>query len=204
MRLAFQPTDGLCRICGRDAVGFTGEYLCTDCRSRRPFFERAASALRFEGIARELINAYKFRSAIHLCDDFVDFLEATTRVRFDLAEVSLMTSIPATLSHRLLRGFNPSEELSCLLARRLAKPYAKLLKRVGSPRRQGGLDEEERRKNVLGTFALKRPRRRIEGTVLLVDDVMTTGSTLSEAASILKLGGAARVWTVSLARSVRS
>lgn len=204
MLLGFQPMDGLCRICGREAIGFTGEYLCSDCKAHRPFFDRAGSALRFDGHSRELVNSFKFRSAIHLRNDLTDFLEATARSRFELTEIDAVTPVPSTLSHRLLRGFNPSEMLSRALARRLGKPHVKLLKRVGSPRRQGELNEEERRKNVLDTFAMRRTKTPAFGTVLLLDDIMTTGSTLSEAARVLKLGGVKRVWTLSLARSVRS
>ena len=79
--------------------------------------------------------------------------------------------------------------------------------RVGSPRRQGGLSEEERRRNVVGTFRCVRGfQSAAEGgeTVLVVDDIMTTGSTLSECARELKRAGAARVWCVTLARSLRS
>lgn len=204
MRLGFQPADGLCRVCGREAIGLEGEYLCSDCKAHRPFFDRAGSSLRFDGLARELVNAFKFRSAIHLCNDFTDFLEATANSRFRLEEIDAVTPVPSTLSHRLMRGFNPSEILSKALARRLGKKHVCFLKRIGSPRRQGGLDEEERRKNVLDTFALKKSKMPPPETVLLLDDIMTTGSTLSEAARMLKLGGVKRVWTLSLARSVRS
>lgn len=63
--------------------------------------------------------------------------------------------------------------------------------------------QEERVENVAGTFAVMRPAAVKGRTVLLVDDVMTTGSTLSEAAAELKRAGAKRVWCVSLARSIR-
>ena len=65
MRLPFVPTDGLCRKCGRDAPGLNGEFLCSYCADElKPAFDRAGSALRFEGEARELVNAFKFCGAV--------------------------------------------------------------------------------------------------------------------------------------------
>ena len=71
-------------------------------------------------------------------------------------------------------------------------------------RRQAGLDEDARRANVKGTFAVRRPGRVRGRTVLVVDDVMTTGATLSECARALKASGAARVWCLAVARSIRA
>ena len=101
--------------------------------------------------------------------------------------------------------------LGRLLAKRLGKPYRSgLIKRIGTPRRQGGLSEEERRENVLGTFAVTARGERIlpnyggRGTVLVVDDILTTGSTLSACAETLKKAGVGRVWGVTLARTHRT
>ena len=181
------------------------EFLCSDCRSHRPAFDRAASAMRFEGEARELINAFKFRGDFRLRDDLVDMLEAVTTVRFKVEEIDLIAPMPSTWLHRLDRGFNQVDYLAAALARRLNRPYAKrLLKRVNSPKRQGRLSEEARRENVIGTFAVRHPDLVQNCTVLVVDDIMTTGSTLSECAAELKRAGAGRVWCVTLARSLRT
>lgn len=207
MRLPFVPTDGLCRKCGRDAAGLDGEFLCEDCRMHRPAFDRCVSAFRFEGEARELVNAFKFRDRLYLRNDLVDFLEAAVRVRFKIPELACVVPMPSTRLHRFWRGYNQCAYLAELLAKRIGKPCVPLLCRIGAPRRQGGLTEADRRQNVLGTFAV-RPRAllrldAVHATVLLVDDIMTTGSTLAEAARTLKDAGVARVWCASLAKSIR-
>ncbi len=202
MRLPFVPGEGLCRKCGRAAPGLDGEFLCEDCRAHRPQYDRAATVFRFEGAARELVNAFKFRERLELRNDLVDFLEAAARVRFRVGEIGCVVPVPSTFGHRFLRGYNPCAVLARPLAKRLGLPCGRLLRRVGHPLRQGGLGEEERRKNVVGTFAA-RPSASLPETVLLVDDIMTTGSTLSEAAKTLKAAGVGRVWTVALARSAR-
>lgn len=199
MRLPFAPTSGLCRKCGRDAPGLDGEFLCDDCRIHKPHFDRAVCALRFEGDARELVNRFKFRGRICLTDDLVDFLEAAAMSRFRLEKVTCVVPMPATRLRRWLRGYNQCRYLASSLAKRLGKPCLDLLWRIGAPARQGGLSEEDRRVNVLGTFAA----RRCSGIPLLVDDVMTTGSTLSEASRTLKSSGAEAVYSIAIARSVR-
>ena len=199
MRLPFNPTSGLCRKCGRDAPGLDGEFLCDDCRIHKPHFDRAVCALRFEGDARELINRFKFRERIYLRDDFVDFLEAAAMARFRLDKIGYVVPMPSVKVRRWLRGYNLCKYLASSLAKRLGKPCLDILRRTGTPARQGGLSEDERRVNVIGTFAAKR----CSGVPLLVDDVMTTGSTLSEAARTLKATGAESVCCIALARSIR-
>lgn len=210
MRLAFQPTRGLCRRCGRDAVGLDREFLCEECRTRRPHFDRAMSAVHFEGDARKLINSFKFRNHYWLRDDFVDWLEAAVRAHFKVEEIDAVLPIPATLGHRLSRGFNPCAYLARGLAARLHKPYlGHALRRRGNPARQGSLNEADRRQNIIGTFAVNRSLRRFaphaeHHTVLVVDDIMTTGSTLSECARTIKEATDLRVFAATLARTVRS
>ena len=209
-RLPFLPTDGCCRRCGRDAPGLDGEFLCEDCRATKPHFDRAASALRFEGCAREMVNAFKFRNHLWLRADFADWLEAVARTRFRVEQIDVVMPMPATFAHRLDRGYNQCVYLARPLAKRLGLRFdSRALRRVGSPRRQGGLDEEDRRKNVVGTFEVRRPLSfcgvaSTKPTVLLVDDIMTTGSTLSECARMLKDAGAGRVWCLTLAHSLRT
>ena len=184
--------------------GLDREFVCEDCRTHAPAFDRVASALRFENEARQMMLDFKFRRHLWLRDDFTDFLEGIARARFKVGEIDLVLPMPSTLPHRLDRGFNQCDYLAKALAKRLEKPFEKrVLKRVGSPERQSRLSEDERRENVKGTFSVRRPDLVKDLTVLVVDDIMTTGSTLSECARALKAAGAVRVWCVTLCRSIR-
>lgn len=204
-RLPFVPVTGCCRQCGRDAEGLTTEFLCEECRQSHPHFDRVASVMRFTGELREMVNAFKFRNHYWLSADFVDWLEALVKVRFKVGDIDIIVPMPITLRRRLDRGFNQCDYLGRLLARRLGKRYApRALKRINSPERQGGLSESERRENVIGTFAVRQSDMIRNKTVLVVDDIMTTGSTLSECAAELKRHGAERVWAVTLARTFRT
>lgn len=205
-RIPFVPLQGCCRICGRAVEGVDGEYLCEDCRrlATMPAFDRAASAVSFDELPRQMILDYKFNRALYLVRDFVDWLEGTLNARFRSAEVDVVVPMPITRYHRWNRGYNQTFYLAKELAKRIdRKCDSRQLRRVGNPRRQGGLTEDERRENVRGTFAAPHPEMVRGRTVLLVDDVMTTGSTFSAAAITLKDAGASRVWCLSVARSVR-
>lgn len=196
---------GCCRCCGRDAIGLDGEFLCEDCRENNPSFDRTASAVRFEGDARELVNSFKFRGRIWLRDDLVDWLEGVLRARFRVDEIDVVLPMPSSIFHRWNRGYNQSAMLARSLARRIGKPYGRfVMRRKGHPKKQSGLNEEERRINAIDSFSVMRPSVVANKTVLVVDDIMTTGSTLSECAAELKRSGVKRVWCISLARSIRT
>jgi ComF family protein len=202
-----------CEICGRP-VDREARYICAECLNRIPFvrpedgmyeIDDAASAVRFECETREIINGYKFKNSIWLRDDFVDWIEAAARSRFDVAAIDAVIAIPTTLSHRINRGYNQSALLAESLAKRLDRRFlGRAVARTGHPKRQSSLSEEERAENVKGTFVVREPELVRGRTILLVDDIMTTGSTLSECAKTLKDAGAWRVWSVTLARSVRT
>jgi len=99
------------------------------------------------------------------------------------------------------RGFNQSELLARQLAARTGLPVLEALRRVRATAVQAGLSNRGRRRNVAGAFAVARASRRIDGKrLLLIDDVMTTGSTAATCAAVLKRAGAARVALLTVAR----
>jgi ComF family protein len=204
MRLDFNPVAGCCRVCSRPVEGFAGDYLCEECRVHPPVFDRSVAALVFELEARRMILDFKFRQHTYLAADFVDWLEAVARARLPVDEIDVIAHVPMLFIRRLLRGYNQCDILASGLAKRLGKPFCgRLLKRTGSPRRQSELGEAERRENVKGTFAAGRSSDISGRTVLLIDDVITTGSTLSECALMLKEAGARRVFCAALANVAR-
>lgn len=204
MRLPLAPQTGCCAVCGRPVEGSAGEFVCEECASNPPAFDRAACAMRFEGSARQMLLDFKFNRHLWLRDDFADLIEAAVRARFDVAAVDLVIPMPASAVHRWDRGYNQCEPVARLVARRISRRFdASSLVRRGAPARQSSLTELERRENAKGTFLVRRPRLVRGRTVLVVDDVLTTGATMSEAARTLKESGASRVWAATLARSVR-
>jgi competence protein ComFC len=201
-----------CEICGRTADR-SDRHVCAECLNRIPFVRPedgeyeipdAVSAVRFEDETRRAILDFKFNRHLWLKEDFVDWLEAAVSARFDAAAVDAVVAMPTTVRHRMDRGYNPCALLAASLAKRQDRRFlGKALFRQGNFQRQGGLDEASRKTNVAGTIGVKCAEFVRGRTILVVDDIMTTGSTLAECAKTLKAAGAARVWSVSLARSVR-
>ena len=111
-----------------------------------------------------------------------------------------VTFVPPDSGRRLERGHHPAERLAEALAARWQLPCTPLLERTGPPRRQRGLELAERRRNVARAF---RATARAPGRVLLVDDVYTSGATVSAAASALRVVGARTIDVVTFARAVR-
>ena len=186
-------------ICGRcGAPTIWPVERCRECAGRRLAFRRARAAVAYSSVARDLVAAWKehgLRRASSLAAELVvEGLEPPA--------VDVITYIPPDPTRLLVRGDHPAERLARQLARRWSLPAAQLLVRAGTApsARQTGLARADRLKNARGAFVgvAAAPRR-----VLVVDDVYTTGATVSAAATALRYAGARSVDVVTFARTVR-
>ncbi|MGA2275705.1 MAG: ComF family protein [Bryobacteraceae bacterium] len=149
---------------------------------------------------RQLIHLYKYRNVRTLDRPLGELLlRALPRDEaFDC-----VTPVPLHWRKRWQRGFNQAD----LLARRVAAhsgiPRMRLLRRLRSTASQAGLSNTNRRRNVSAAFACRQPDRAAGRKILLIDDVMTTGSTAAACALVLQRAGAARVALLTLARADR-
>lgn len=193
----------ICSICGAPfvtAVG--GDHLCAKCiKSPRPFV-KARSALYYTDSAAEAIKLFKYHGLFALKPAFDSIFYALLDEFRDVDHI-----IPVPLHRKRLahRGFNQSLILARLVAKRLDKKLDyTTLKRVRLTRPQTELKGEERKRNVRGAFEIKRGGHAdYKGKkLLLVDDVYTTGATITECARVLKRAGA-EVYALTLARSAR-
>ena len=200
--LPFRTEPG-CPCCGES--GSVGQ-LCGACLAVPPYFDATVSAFRYEFPLDRLLQAYKFRANLALTSMLVEPLAA--EVERHLAEsVSALPDLimPMPLAARRLaeRGFNQSALLGRALAERFNLRFAAgALARVRDTRPQAGLKRAERQQNVKNAFACNPGQQDLTGLrIALVDDVMTTGATMSEAARALKKRGASAVdaWVVARA-----
>ena len=192
-----------CSICGLIPQGEVGKpFVCGDCRKRRPPFDLARSALDYSGAVRDLLQDFKYNGHIWLTRDFGDILEACARACFDTAKIDVVAPVPLYPAKFVLRSYNQAGLLADELASRLGVEYeGGLLSRLRDTPTQTHLGAGGRHGNIRAAFGVAAPEL-VEGrTVMVVDDVMTTGSTLGEIARILKKAGAWRVWCLTLARA---
>ncbi|MGI6496245.1 MAG: double zinc ribbon domain-containing protein [Kiritimatiellia bacterium] len=203
-RMRLPVYDGpVCARCGAIPVGNVGnrDFTCGTCRNARPAFDRARSAARFAGGVRDMILAFKYNHATWLREDLADLLEGCVRARLDAGEIDVVAPVPLHPSRLRSRTYNQSDLLARSLARRLDCPYRPdLLARTRATSTQTRLGAGGRRLNVRDAFALSEPEWASGRTILLVDDVMTTGATLHECARILRAASPVRIWCATLAR----
>jgi len=145
-----------------------------------------------------LIHLYKYGRVQTLAKPLGDLLAAALprEQRFDA-----VTAVPLHWRRQWQRGFNQSELLARLMAARYGIPVVRALRRVRATPTQAGLSNTRRRQNVDTAFACRRGAQALAGKrILLIDDVLTTGSTAASCARVLKGAGAARVALLAVAR----
>jgi len=155
-------------------------------------FDFARSALLFTHTFREIIHHLKYGDRVSLAKPLGNILKQCLESQG--FNGTLIVPVPLHRTRERIRGFNQAE----LIASRLGRPVAKrLLRRRKNTPSQTGLTRNERKRNLAGAFEVCG---NVSGTVIVVDDVYTTGSTMNEIARTLKRGGAERVEVLTVAR----
>ncbi|MDQ1334347.1 MAG: hypothetical protein QG552_1297 [Thermodesulfobacteriota bacterium] len=195
----------LCPICGQPFPSEVREdHLCEDCLRKRPFYEAAWAPYRYEGAILKAIQRFKYGSKSFLADALGPLLARFAEERLDGAGPVLIMPVPLHPKRLQERGFNQSLLLAKHVSRALHIDLDFLsLRRARYTPPQTSLAKRERQQNVRGAFELKNQGAVKGKTILLVDDVVTTGNTLNECARILRKGGAQTVFGLSLARTGR-
>lgn len=184
----------LCARCGKPSQWPVNR--CVECAGRRLAFASARAAVAYDDRVRRLVRGWKDRGLRTLAAAAADAVAGAVPA----PGVAALTFVPADRARGLERGYQPAERLARELGERWSLPVEPLLGRTRPAARQRGLSLAERRRNVAGAFA---PAQKAPTSVCLVDDVYTSGSTASAAASALRKGGARRIEVVTFARVVR-
>lgn len=171
--------------------------VCAACRAGLRGFDSAASFGFYEGPLRGLIHLFKYSGMKPLVRPLAAFLERA--IPIDQA-FDAVVAVPLHWRKRWQRGFNQAELLARQVAKHRRVPLLAALKRKRSTAVQATLASAGRHRNVEGAFTIRAKAEVAGKTILLVDDVMTTGATASACASVLKRAGAKSVSLVTLAR----
>jgi len=193
----------LCSVCGAPFGTESGsDHICGVCL-RYPPFHIGRSATHFAGPVQELIHRFKYGYRVHLSQP-LGLLTARALAPFcQEAAPELIIPVPLHKKRLRQRGYNQSQLIGAVLSKEWRVPLeVGNLRRVRWTEPQTSLDAGDRRENVNGAFAVCDPARLQGKRVLLVDDVLTTGSTIRACAEPLREAGAAAIYVVTVARSV--
>ncbi len=193
----------LCVVCGIPFMGAGQDHICGSCSKTHPSFDLARAALGYEGPGRDLIHAFKYRNKTHLRRP-LGLLMIQELPEFILAgRHDLIMPVPLHRKKLSSRGFNQALLLGEILSQRFRIALDRHnLRRIRWTEPQVNLSAVDRRTNVKGAFAIHDPALVNGRRVLLVDDVLTTGSTVEECAKVLKAAGAAGVSVITVARAL--
>ncbi|MGI8890281.1 MAG: ComF family protein [Chthoniobacterales bacterium] len=191
-----------CSKCSQPFSGdISGPFICANCEDRVLHFDAAVSAYRSRGVVRKLMHDFKYGRKIHLHRLLSRWLsESLEDPRLAGRRFDKIVPVPLHPARQRERGFNQAGLLANGLHRQSGIPVRDLLQRTRYTTTQTQFDRNERMENLRGAFRLRRGCD-VQGLrMLLVDDVLTTGSTLSECAMVLKQAGALSVHAVTAAR----
>jgi ComF family protein len=201
-----------CLLC-REALEGDGP-LCPRCEMTLPVteeqavqtgtpFDRCLSPVYYSGALRESFHRYKFGGHWHYSAIYARWMWECVR-QWERDPFDLVTWVPVSLPRRLRRGYDQALRLARDLSRLGGLPLEGTLDKYRHNAEQSGTrSAEERRKNTRNVYRLRRGAEVTGKRVLLVDDIITTGSTLEEASRVLREAGAAEIVCVTLARTPR-
>lgn len=177
--------------------------LCSECGRQHFYFKKVFIPTLYEGVMKKVIHLLKYnkktgimRSLKRIIKSYFDHLD------FSFSHLDLVVPIPLHPRKLKERGFNQAELIARVIARYLQVKLAKgNLRRVKATITQTTLSRKERIKNIKKAFEIKDKDEFQAKSVLLVDDVYTTGTTIREAAKVLKQAGAEEVYVFTLARA---
>ncbi len=197
--------DLVCPICEKLAIGGKTHPICT----KKYGLDGLWSLGVYGGTLKKGIQKLKYKFVTELAEALVNLLLIYSakytplfieEIKKNRGEGWIIVPVPLYPKREKWRGFNQSALLAKILAKKLGLKYGDYLLRIKHTKPQMKLKGWERKKNIKNAFALAVNSSLLAESILLVDDVWTTGSTLKECCKVLKLGGAKKVWALTLAR----
>lgn len=202
-----KQTELVCPFCERPSLGGVVHSVC----KRKYGLGGLWSLGIYEGSLRKAIQKLKYKWVSEIAKELVDITIEywaknspilLDKIKKDQGKSWIVTAVPLHPTRQNWRGFNQSELLAKLFAKKLGLRYETILKRIRNTTPQMKLHASQRKSNIKNAFALSPSMNHelITNNLLLVDDVWTTGSTLKECCYVLKRNGAKQVWALTIAR----
>ncbi len=185
----------VCEHCGRKVIA--PEPYCSTCKGALTSLDKCRSAFVYQKPINHLIQNAKYNGNKYLLKAFADYLAPLYFKNYFNADY--LCFVPMTKQAIDKRGYNQSEELARFLSKKVNVPVLDCLTKTKDTQRQAQLTKMQRLKNLIGVFRVSKRKAIKDKTLLLIDDVTTTGSTAEVIASALKKAGAQKVYLLSVA-----
>ncbi|WP_420548710.1 double zinc ribbon domain-containing protein [Curvivirga sp.] len=199
----------ICFCCGypfENITGISNHSYCAACLAQKPKFHMARAAVTYNDLSRDLLLKFKHGDQQHIAPLFTRWLNMASLHFPDDIKFDYVIPVPLHSRRLIKRRFNQAALLAKAFAKQNDLIYAaNLLQRIKQTETQGHLTPKARRRNLHGAFRVSKKFQQSlqDRTVLVIDDVYTTGSTVEEAAKILRKNGAKEVYILTVARVMR-
>lgn len=190
----------------KDFCAYCGSSLkngkCFICQNENILFDQICSVFEFDNVLQKLIHHFKYdekkKIAAFFAECAINYIEFNNLFK----KIDCIVPVPLHSVKKRLRGFNQSE----LIARKIAQHFdwnlcSSIIHRNRFTKTQTNLSKKERKQNVAGAFSLKKGTNLNGKTIIVVDDVFTTGSTINALADLLKNNGAEKIYAFTIARA---
>ena len=186
-----------CKKCGKPIQNETKEF-CHDCEEKETYYEQGRSVWLHKGPVKRSIYKFKYRNRRIYGVYYAEEMHRLYREKIKEWGVTCIIPIPLHRKRKRKRGYNQAE----ILAKRLGKLMdikvdTKAVERVQNTKPRKGLDPQERQRSLRQAFRIKKGWK-CENSVLLIDDIYTTGSTIDSVAKVLKEQGVSKVWFLTI------
>lgn len=198
----------MCRKCESELPRISG-VICPkcarekdkcNCKGAENYFNSIAAPFYFEGCVRHGVHIFKFRNGFRNYEAYSLEMADTVRQRFSDIEFDFITEIPMTRKSIKKRGYNQSSYLAKGISESLGIEYkTDVISKIYETKKQHNIGYILRKGNLTGVFDVKNPSKVKDKTILLCDDISTTGETFNECAKMLWLYGAKEIYCIALA-----
>lgn len=205
------PTRDICFFCKVDEE-IIYEYICKDCRKKLDivnkevvldplWVDRCFYTTIYDRFMKEIIKRFKFNDASYLYKPLAALMLSTIYKEGLDKQIDLVTFVPSHRRKEAIRGYNQTELLAAFISKKLNIPIFKGLLKVKITKDQHFLDGGERERNLSGAFLVKRKKEIKDKRILLIDDILTSGSTIQECSRVLKENEAKTIIALALTSS---
>ncbi len=187
-----------CEICNERIE--EGNRICDFCKQHKKNFDKAYAVFDYDKDIKKLVHKFKFKGAKYLAESLAYFMFLHMQKHKIVAD--FIVCVPMSEKSVKKRGYNQAQLLAEHISNFSKIPFAPhTVAKVKNNKQQKGLNFENRQKNVENVFALRSRISIMDQTVLIIDDIYTTGATVSSLANVLKNGGAKEVFVLTLAHT---